>query len=127
MSEDSPFVNTFGIEDKSLPKINLEGWIKKDEIRFDEPAAKSEDVPFGSMDLAVDPDKEVEVEPGESVLPDAENTKLPQDDYKLLGKTTVLRFTDPDKKEKLPEYIDPRVPTNKVKKLRLSKRDEEDL
>jgi len=127
MSEDSPFVNTFGIEDNSLPKINLESWIKKDEMRFDEPSAKSEEVPFGSMDLGVDPDEEVEAEPGESVLPDAENTKLPQDDFRFPGKTTVLRFVDPEEEEKQPEYVDPRLPKDKTKKLRIEKRPEEDL
>lgn len=127
MSDDSPFVNSFGIEDNSLPKINLESWIKKDEMRFDEPSAKSEDVPFGSMDLGVDPDEEVETEPGENILPDSENTKLPQDDFRFPGKTTVLRFVDPNEEEKEPEYIDPRLPKDKTKKLRMEKRPEEDL
>lgn len=127
MSEDSPVINTFSIEDNSLPKMNLEGWIKKDEIRFDEPAAKSEDVPFGSMDLAVDPDEDIKVDPGKSVLPDAENTKLPQDDFKMPGQTTVLRFVEPEEENKQPEYIDPRLPKDKTRKLRLEKRDGKDL
>jgi len=127
MFDDSPFVNTFGIEDNSLPKINLESWIKKDETRFDEPSAKSEDVPFGSMDLGVDPDEEVNTDPGESILPDVENTKLPQDDFVLPGQTSVLRFVDPNKEDTHSEYIDPRLPKPKVKKLRLPKREEDDL
>jgi len=127
MSEDSPFVSVFKIEDKSMPKIKLESWIKKDEVRFDEPKADSEDVPFGSMDLGVDPDAPLKVVPGKTVLPDKINAEIPREDFKLVDKRTVLRFGNPKKDETLPEYVDPRVPNEKKKKIKLDKRDKEDL
>jgi len=129
LEEDSPFINVLGsIEDKSFPRIN-EGWIKKDDIRFDEPKPKqtSEEVPYGSMDLGVDPNITPKVKPGESVVEKESNKNLPEkeSDHFEPKKKTVLRFATPiDQK---PEYIDPRIPavTRKVRKLKI--RSEEDL
>ena len=59
--EDSPFTSIFSIQDKSLP-IN-DSFIKKDEVRFDEPKVKKtkDNIPYGSMDLGVDPNKTFKV------------------------------------------------------------------
>ena len=123
MSEDSPFVNTFQIEENSMPVA--EGLIKKDEIRFDEPKADSDDVPFGSMDLGIDPDAKIKVEPGESVHPDKENTDLRKEinKYKLPTKKTVVAFANPSDEQ--PEYVDPRLPKEKKKKkIKVDARDD---
>lgn len=127
LENDSPFVNTFKIQDNSFPRIN-EGWIKKDEIRFDEPKAKTdEDIPYGSMDLGVDPNRTPKATPGESVIKKKENTEVPEeetDHWKTTSKT-VLRFGDPNKQHA--EYVDPRLP-NSVKRIRkLEVRPKEDL
>lgn len=124
---DSVFTNVYKIEDNSLPSIK-EGFIKKDEIRFDEPKAETDDVPFGSMELAVDPDDPIKVEPGKSVQPEKVNTdeelkKIAK--HKLeLPKKSVLRFSNDD--DSLAVYQDPRVPKDNTKKIKLDK-PEEDL
>jgi hypothetical protein len=129
LEDDSPFVNALGtIQDNSLPRIN-ESWIKKDDVRFDEPKPKQskEEVPYGSMDLGVDPDNNPKVNPGESLVPDEFNTDIPKEDsdhYKP-KKKTILRFGDPNFQQ--PEYVDPRLPkiNRKIRKLKV--RPEEDL
>jgi hypothetical protein len=121
MSDDGLFSKSYKIEDNSMPSIS-EGWIKKDEIRFDEPLGPSEDVPFGSMDLGVDPNEKLKVEPGQTVHPDKENEELRKEinKYKFPVKQTVVAFADPS--DKLPEYVDPRLPKEKKKKLKLDVR-----
>lgn len=120
---DSPIVNTFSqIQDNSFPRIN-EGWIKKDDIRFDEPkpTQKKEDIPYGAMDLGVDPNTTPKVTPGESVIDANPNKDLPEeetDHFKTKTKT-VLRFGDPNNQQ--PEYVDPRLPkiNRKIRKLKI--------
>lgn len=129
LDNDSPFVNALGeIRDKSFPRMN-EGWIKKDDVRFDEPkpTQKQEEIPYGAMDLGVDPNTTPKVEPGESLVDKESNTELPEeetDHFKVKTKT-VLRFGDPNARHK--EYVDPRLPKS-VKRIRKLKiRPKEDL
>ncbi len=116
----SGITRIYSIEDNSMP--TMEGFIKKDEIRFDEPKAKSDEIPFGSMELAVDPDDPIKVQPGKSLAPEKINTdddmkKLEK--YKLQGKKSILRFSNDG--DPLAVYQDQRVPGNNEKKIKLDK------
>lgn len=128
LEDDSPFVNALGtIQDNSLPRIN-EGWIKKDDIRFDEPKPKQakEEIPYGSMDLGVDPNNTPKVSPGESLPPSEFNTDIPKEENDIIKplKKTVLRFSIPVSS---PEYVDPRIPVINRRIRKLKVRPEEDL
>ena len=130
LEDDSPFVNNSlgAIQDKSFPRIN-EGWIKKDDIRFDEPKAKGEEdeIPYGSMDLGVDPNRTPKATQGESVVDKKANKQVPEeetDHWKTKSKT-VLRFADPNRKHD--EYVDPRVPKSITRIRKLKIRPPEDL
>jgi hypothetical protein len=123
--EDSPFVNVFSIEDKSF--VLSDAFIKKDEIRFDEPKAKTKDrVPYGSMDLGIDPDDNNKVDPGETILPKENNTETPDDALNVkVKKKSVLAFGEPE--DSAPEYVDPRIPKIRKKVIKLSPRTRDDL
>jgi hypothetical protein len=109
--DESPFVNVFTIQDKSLPVS--ESWIKRDDIRFDEPSIQNakDDVPFGAMDLGVDPNSDFQVDPGQNVLPDKSNVTLPAETSVMPKKKSVLIFTTP--KNDVPQYVDRRIPKPK--------------
>lgn len=129
LEDDSPFVNSLGtIQDNSFPRIN-EGWIKKDDIRFDEPkpTQKGEEVPYGSMDLGVDPNITPKIDPGEALIDKEPNKNIPEEDsdhYKP-KKKTILRFATVVGNS--PEYVDPRMPTIAPRIRKLKVRPEEDL
>lgn len=126
--DDSPIVNTMGqIQDNSFPRIN-EGWIKKDDIRFDEPKPKEkDDIPYGAMDLGVDPNRTVKVEPGESLVDKKPNKDVPEEetDHFKPNTKTVLRFSNTVGKNA--EYRDPRIPKITPRILKLRERPKEDL
>ena len=128
LEEDSPIINTMGkIQDNSFPRIN-EGWIKKDDIRFDEPKPKdTEEIPYGSMDLGVDPNRTIKVQPGEALIDKKPNKEVPEeetDHFKTKTKT-VLRFSDTVGKNA--EYRDPRIPKVTPRILKLKDRTKDDL
>ena len=124
--EDSPFTSIFSIQDKSMP-IN-DSFIKKDEVRFDEPKVKKtkDNIPYGSMDLGVDPNKTFKVNQGETVLPKENNTEVPDDDLTIKPKRkSVLAFKTPT--DDAPEYVDPRLPKPKKGTIKLSPRQRDEL
>lgn len=124
--DDSPLVNVFGIEDKSMPLTDA--WIKKDDFRFDEPKVKKtkDNVPYGSMDLGVDPNKSTKVDPGETLLGKPANTEVPDDELTSKPKRkAVLAFANPE--DEKPEYVDPRLPKPKKRVIKLSPRTRDDL